>query len=157
MSDYYVTGPAGAALCVWISGGSQSCTTGSGTVTATWSGSTTAVPAIFVESSASALYYNGLGHRHSAGVLDGSVVERNVHRAGIGQRHWQPPAPSPSPEGRRPTATESATATPPARHRCPGLRRGRPRRHTPRTPAAGSRPRPTRSPHPPRPPPPRAR
>jgi len=61
MSEYYVYGPAGAALCIWISGGSQSCTTGSGTVTATWSGSTTAVPAIFVESSASALYYNGFG------------------------------------------------------------------------------------------------
>ena len=61
MYDYYVYGPAAyAAVCLWVAGGTESCTTTSGTLTATWSGSTTAVPTIFAEAVSSGMFYNGL-------------------------------------------------------------------------------------------------
>ena len=60
MYNYYVYGPAAyAAVCLWVTGGTTSCTTTSGTVTATWSGSTTAVPTVFVEAVSSAMYWSG--------------------------------------------------------------------------------------------------
>ena len=61
MYNYYADGPvAYAAVCLWVTGGTESCTTTSGTLTATWSGSTTAVPTIFAEAVSSAMFYNGL-------------------------------------------------------------------------------------------------
>ena len=61
MYDYYEYGPVGyASVCLWVTGGTESCTTTSGTLTATWSGSTTAVPTVFAEAASSAMFYNGL-------------------------------------------------------------------------------------------------
>jgi len=61
MYNYYEYGPvAYAAVCLWITGGTESCTTTSGTLTATWSGSTTAVPTIFAEAVSTGMFYNGL-------------------------------------------------------------------------------------------------
>ena len=60
MYNYYVYGPAAyAAVCLWVTGGTTSCTTTSGTVTATWSGSSTAVPTVFAEAVSSAMYWSG--------------------------------------------------------------------------------------------------
>ena len=55
VANYYASTAGDGDVCAWISGGSTSCTTSSGTLTATWSGSTTTIPAVNIEATGFAL------------------------------------------------------------------------------------------------------
>lgn len=61
--NVYASGTvAYAAVCAWITDGTSGttvCTSSSGTITATWTGSSTSVPTIFIESVSDAMYWNG--------------------------------------------------------------------------------------------------